>query len=181
MKKELFKFMTLAAVVAMSVSLASCGGDDNDAPEIPSKPVCKSVTAAYEASLSEDFLKFYDATIIFTDADGKLMQGPLTKDEKFGYTIPVAKLPEKISFAIKLKAKTPIPEIDESANYTFGKSAWMKVTGNLSDGSKSQSITNGLKNSTTKAGSGMSDYLEKNPELMFGPYECPTDQFINQK
>lgn len=178
--KVLFKFMTLVAAVAVSVSLASCG-DDNDEPVIPSEPVCESVTAAYEASLSEDFLKFYDATIIFTDADGKLMQGPLTKDEKFGYTISVAKLPEKISFAIMLKAKTQIPEIDESAKYTFGKSTWMTVTGNMSDGSKSQSITKGIEDSITKAGSNVSDYLEKNPELMFGPFECPTDQFISQR
>lgn len=178
--KKISKLMTLAAIVAMSFSLIACGDDDNEESGGSSTAVFESVTAAYEASLSEDFLKFYDATVIFTDTDGNLMQAPLTKDEKFDYTIPVAKLPEKICFAVQLKAKSSTPEIDANAQYNFAHSVKMTITGNKSDGSKERIKSDGNSNSLTFAGNKVADYLAKYPERVFGPYEYATDQFKNQ-
>lgn len=178
--KFLSRIMTLAAAIAVSISLTACGGDDNDEPDNPSKVVFESVTAAYEVSLSDAYLKFYDATIVFTDADGNLKQAPLTKDEKFGYTIPESKLPEKICLAIQLKAKAQIPDFDSNATFKLARKVWLTVQGNQSDGQKVNGGKKGKADEVDLPGNKVTDYLKEKSEIVFGPYEFETEQFKNK-
>ncbi len=179
--KLLSKFMTLAAAVAVSVSLASCGGDDNDEPEVPSKVVYESVTAGYSVELSDAYYQFYDVNVVYINDKGERMMAPLTENKKFAYTIPVAKLPEKIQFAVQLTAKSPTPSIDENAKYTFKDNVSLKVTGNKSDGKSDSFNFGGVGSSVTNVGSDVPTYLAKHSTHLFGPYECSTDQFKNPK
>lgn len=59
MKQKFFKTMAVLMGMAMSVSLASCGDDDDDnGPVVPETGKIEKVTITYEADLSEDYLNF---------------------------------------------------------------------------------------------------------------------------
>lgn len=178
--KLLSRLMTFATAIAMSISLASCGSDKNDEPEIPAKPVYESVTVGYYIKLTEDYYKFCDVKVVFTDGAGNLMTATLTKNQDFGYTIPVAKLPDKIRFAIQVTAKNPIPDVQSGTAYTFGdKGSYMMVVGNKSDGTKETLTVEGNKIFDFEvAAENVEGFLERNEsEILVGPYEYPTDEF----
>ncbi len=178
--KLLSKFMTLAAAVAVSVSLASCGGDDNEEPDIPSKPVVESVTAAYSAKLSDAYFEFYDVTVIYTDEDGKRVTRTVNSGGEFNSIIPAAKLPEKIQFAVQINAKNPTPSIDKSAKYIFEDDISLAVRVKYSDGTTGQYNDQGAPGTMTIGGDNLAAYLAKYQEELFGPFEYSTASLTNK-
>ena len=170
---------SVAAIMFSPVVLTSCGDDNDDESIVPPGSSYVSVTAVYDVDLSDDYFKFYDVAVVFTDDEGRTMTGPVTGSGKFSYTIPVSKLPEKIVFALDAKAKSPIPAVDDDVAYTFANNSSMTVSGKKQDGTAGSfySLSTTMF-SVVIPGYNVTRYLtEAEPEELIGPVECSTADF----
>lgn len=161
------------AIVAAPV-LTSCGEDE---PDTPAKDNYQSVSVGYYLDLSEDYYYFYDVNVIYTDGNGELMRGPLSKNQDFGYTIPVAKLPANIRFALELTAKTPLPPIEINRTYTFSNKSSIAIVGNKADGTKEPRNIDTRYFEFEVSSDNVAAFIAEEPEMIIGPYEYSTTEF----
>lgn len=172
---SIFRKLCLCAIALTAFTFAACGDDEEE--NKPAKVGYESVTVGYYTNLTDDYYLFYDVNVIFTDDAGRLMNGSLTENENFSYTIPAAKLPEKIRFALQLTAKNPLPPVEEGMTYKFGNKTRMTVVGNKADGTKvDYKVSEDLYELDIDAGN-VGKYVEAYPEIVVGPYEFSTEPF----
>lgn len=167
--------MLWAAFIALTAAMfTACGSDE---PDIPQKVAYESVSVGYYINLSEDYYKFYDVKVIFTDGEGQLMTAPLTENQDFGYTIPVNSLPGNIRFAIQATAKNPLPSAEAGATYTFGNKTSVVIVGNKTDGSKETGNIDTQYFEYEVSAENVAKFVGQEPELLIGPYEYSTEEF----
>jgi major membrane immunogen (membrane-anchored lipoprotein) len=98
--------VALAAVCAlvMTTALTACGGDDDDKTgggDTSNKPVAASLNAVL--SVGDDLLEYFDLTIDYYDATGKMQSEPL-KESKWEKTMK-ASLPATLGVRLKAQLK----------------------------------------------------------------------------
>lgn len=174
--KSIRKFL-LGLLVAVATMLTSCGGNEPDMPDVPASDTYQSVTVIYYINLSNDCYSFYDVKVIYTNGSGEAVQGSITNNQNFAYTIPVAKLPEDIRFALQLTAKSPLPSVDTDRAFIFSNSSSVDIVGNKNDGTK---ITRNIDTQYFEfevLPEDVPDFVSQEPEMLIGPYEYPTVEF----
>lgn len=74
MKNSLLKMLSIFSAMALSITLTSCG-DDDDEPKMPEQPATPAV-ASYKVTNSvecaADVYKYFDVTVTYTESDGSL-------------------------------------------------------------------------------------------------------------
>ena len=95
--------LTVMCALIMTTTLTACGGDDDNGNGggDSNKPVAASMKATL--SVGDDLIKYFDLTIDYYDANGKLQSEPL-KETKWEKTIK-ASLPATLGVRLKAQLK----------------------------------------------------------------------------
>lgn len=96
--------LTVMCALVMSTTLTACGSDDDNDSKGGGddfKPVAASLNATL--SVGDDLIKYFDLTVDYYDADGKLQSEPL-KDTKWEKKIK-ASLPATLGVRLKAQLK----------------------------------------------------------------------------
>lgn len=132
MKSTLFKTLAIIMGMMMSVSLVSCGDDeDNNEPADPKEIVSYEVT--YLADVTKDYLDYFDLTLTYLDASGATKTEVLTGKKSFTVDVPANVMPSKVTFTVHAKRKTTLPAIDNDKIYEFGSNCQLLVNKQFRD------------------------------------------------
>jgi major membrane immunogen (membrane-anchored lipoprotein) len=96
--------LTVMCALVMTTTLTACGGDDDNDSKGGGdnhKPVAASLNATLTAG--DDLMKYFDLTVDYYDANGKLQSEPL-KEAKWEKTIK-ANLPATLGVCLKAQLK----------------------------------------------------------------------------
>ena len=96
--------LTVMCALVMTTTLTACGGDDDNDSKGGGdnhKPVAASLNATLTAG--DDLMKYFDLTVDYYDANGKLQSEPL-KEAKWEKTIK-ASLPATLGVRLKAQLK----------------------------------------------------------------------------
>ena len=96
--------LTVMCALVMTTTLTACGGDDDNESKGGGdnrKPVAASLNATLTAG--DDLMKYFDLTVDYYDANGKLQSEPL-KEAKWEKTIK-ASLPATLGVRLKAQLK----------------------------------------------------------------------------
>ena len=96
--------LTVMCALVMTTTLTACGGDDDNDSKGGGdnhKPVAASLNATLTAG--DDLMKYFDLTVDYYDANGKLQSEPL-KEAKWEKTIK-ASLPATLGVCLKAQLK----------------------------------------------------------------------------
>jgi major membrane immunogen (membrane-anchored lipoprotein) len=103
-KHFLGEALTVMCALVMSTTLTACGGDDDNDSKgggDTNKPVAASMNATL--SVGDDLIKYFDLTIDYYDANGKI-QSETLKEAKWEKTIK-ASLPATLGVRLKAQLK----------------------------------------------------------------------------
>ncbi len=117
-----FKAMAMMIAMMMSVSLVSCG-DDDDEPEVKQDV---KYEVAYKVSLSDDWFKFFDIEATYVDVNGKSHTVTVTSTYEYDEYIASDKVADAYSLVVNAKAKTPNVDVPEGT-YSLGDYCYMYV------------------------------------------------------
>lgn len=167
MKSTLFKAMAIIMGMMMSLSLASCG-DDNDEPEPEDPKAVEFYQIEYLADVSEDYLNFFDVSMIYVNEVGKVQTQVLGKDMSVvSFKIPANLTPDKIDYKIHVTRKATLPAIDPDKNYIFKVTGQIKVNEVLKDGTAGSFVGGNSLPIATQVpihGSSLETYIEKHKD-----------------
>lgn len=187
-----FKLYAIAATIVLTAMplLSSCG-NDNDEPELtPSTPptpptppaTFESVTVSYIPELSWAYQAFYNMTAEYINEDGILESRQLTGQKGIECTIPVSKLPDKLTYTLKLTLKNPMEEdIDPDYVYIFHYNIKMAIVAHRTDGSVYETTESYFASSIpfriTCQGHELMHYLASRTSQVVGPVVYDTTDF----
>jgi major membrane immunogen (membrane-anchored lipoprotein) len=122
-KKFLGTALTVMCALVMTTTLTACGGDDdnNKGGGSDNKAVAASMNAVL--SVGDDMLNYFNLTIDYYDANGKIQSEPL-KENKWEKTIK-ASLPATLGVRLKAQLKdgidpTTIDLLSIKTSFTYG-------------------------------------------------------------
>lgn len=145
MKKLFMKAAVACLAMAMCVSFASCGDDDNE-EEVVSDAVV-TAKSKFELNLNESWFEYFTITATYVGADGETRNATINQYQ-WGDTIIAPTDGSKKTISFKLIA-TPKPNItieDSSKEYLTGNYSFkMVISGYKKDGS--ENISYGMKSS----------------------------------
>lgn len=148
MKSTLFKTLAIIMGMMMSLSLVSCGDDNDDEPKNPKTVV--SATANYLALVGTGYQAIYDVTVTYTDANGVEKSVQMEKSFEQEVTIPGDKLPSDIVLKVEGKIKSTLPEMPDDQIYTLDQFGSLIVTIKYSDGT-TETLSAPLKEETASS------------------------------
>lgn len=178
MKQKFFKTMAVLMGMAMSVSLASCGDDDDDnGPVVPETGKIEKVTITYEADLSEDYLNFFAVESAYTNITGQTMKENIDT-EAYQQVITGENLdvyPTECSFAVTANTKTDIPEINPDKVYTLDYSCKVIIYVYRTGKKEPERVDPGMVKTAhmTIYGSELVNYVKKSHKLCDLTYTIP--------
>lgn len=163
MKSTLFRTLIIMLGMVMSLSLVSCGDDDdNNEPENP-----KTVAyydANYGIDLKDAWFEFFDVTVSYVNEAGEVKTETIGSNKVLSARIAANKAPDAISFKIHVTRKASVSEVDPTKPIDFKGQATFNVQAYLTDGTKGTSYgylfpenTNG----TIIGGADLEKFLEK--------------------
>lgn len=97
MNKKIFSLLIGMAMIIAGMTLASCGGDDDDEYKVSSHVI------SFQCQANDALLAIADLTVTYTDANGNTQSEPLTGT--FSKTITVKKFPAQGAFKVKATLK----------------------------------------------------------------------------
>lgn len=164
MKSTLFKALTIMIGMVMSISLVSCGDDDdNNEPEDPKAVAYYDVK--YATALDEDWFKFFDVTITYVNGAGKEVTEAIDINKDMPSTkIEAAMAPNSINFKIHVTRKSTTPTVDSDELYHFKGKASFFVLAYLKDDTKGVTYGSFVPETTlgtSVKGKDMEKYLER--------------------
>lgn len=134
MKSTLFKAMTIIMGMVMSLSLASCGDDNDDnEPDDPKAVAYYEVT--YATDLNEAWFKFFDVSIIYVNGAGVETTQPIKENTDLTDKIEAANAPKTVGFKIHVTRKATVPEVGSVDPIDFNGKAKYLVQAYCKDGS----------------------------------------------
>lgn len=127
--------MAVFMSLAMSVSLASCGDDDDDdGPEVPQKKISK-VVVDYSVALSEDYYDLWDIEVSYTGAGGQAVTEKIVMDWNMQLNLNTAdEIPTSYALSVTGKPKNPAPALDPDRVYKIESECLLSIGGFSSDG-----------------------------------------------
>ncbi len=122
----LFKMFALIMGMVMSLSLASCG-DDNDEPNTPEK-TAKKVMIEYSVALSPDYYDLWDIQVSHISVGGKEETETITEDWSFSYSLNTGDyVPTHYSLKVVGKPKAVTPTLDPEKIYKLVSECFVQV------------------------------------------------------
>lgn len=176
MKNMLFKAMAVLVGLAMSVSMVSCGDDDNDEPPVPENAVAQ-VEVRYDVSLGEDYYDLWDIEVTYTTPGGREATEEIEQDWSLTLRMNTAdEIPSTYSISVVARPKNPLPALDADKVYTLSRDCYMKVTAKTDDGRKLLDITPVSAASSLNVKGDKADAIIKAERTVFsGSYTLPAD------
>lgn len=157
-KKSIFWLEAVTGCMLLTLSIWSCGGDDdNDGGESNRK-----VVIDYSAEFGNDFLSFYDVTVTYLDKNGVEKTEAVTSSPwKYQQTMSRAEAPANYECTMTAKQKAVLPEIPAKGDLSIYS------TGNAYSYINKESIvsygTGWSRNSSITTN--IATFLEKNKEV----------------
>lgn len=163
MKSIFFKTLAIIMGMMMSISLVSCGDDDdNNEPEDLKTVAYYDVK--YVTDLNDDWFKFFDVTITYVNGAGEEKTEAIVENTDMSDKIQANVAPNTINFKIHVTRKATIPEVDPNLPYHFTGKAQLFVQAYLKDNTKGEFGGDlGLVNThgTTIGGKDMEKFLKQ--------------------
>lgn len=122
MKSLLLKSMALMTAFAMTLSLSSCG-DDNDEPQAPSTPSTPAVTdyvLTSKIKVHQDMLTYFDVNVTYIASNGEVKTTTLeSTDFDHNDRFAPANLPADLVLKAVATPKSTYPAIEPDKVYHF--------------------------------------------------------------
>lgn len=178
MKSLLLKSLAVMAAFAMTLSLSSCG-DDNDEPQAPSTPPTPVVTdyvLTSKIKVSQDMLTYFDVNVTYIASNGEVKTTTLesTDFNRNDHFAP-ANLPAALVLKAVATPKSTYPAIEPDKVYHFVQYEYLiSLDGYDNNGTNLSHIMgdSNSKNSPTN-GVHLQDALTKGREIKICDYSAP--------
>lgn len=176
MKSLLLKSLAVMTAFAMSITLSSCG-DDNDEPQTPSAPT-SSVTdyvLTSKIKVSQDMLTYFDVNVTYIACNGEVKTTTLeSTDFDHNDRFAPANLPADLVLKAVATPKSTYPAIEPDKVYHFLQYEYLiSLDGYDSNGTRlSQMGKSGSKNLPTN-GVHLQDALTNGREIKICNYSAP--------
>jgi hypothetical protein len=118
------KMLAIMVGMMMSMSLVSCG--DDDGPDDPT-PTKTYVGARYVVSLSENWYKYFDIEVSYTDILGNNVTKVVDSNMEYFETVETEKAATSLSFTVVGKLKADLSDLDDDTVYQFTNASSMGV------------------------------------------------------
>lgn len=162
MKNFFSKASLMVIAMLSSMFLFSCG--ENETPEAPER--YETLLSEYQVHLSDGYLTFYDAKVIYGYGDDKVITENIeTNDWSYNNAIKVSsiKLPADFFCKVILTQKKDIPAITPDHNYELKFSYDASLTGITTN--KKEKVLRFSKNEGTINKSLLQQYLDSHKEV----------------
>lgn len=130
--------MAVMTALAMSLSLSSCG-DDDDEPQAPSAPtlsVTNYVLASYIRP-NTDMLTYFDLKVTYVDISGEVRTTTFNAAEfKQNQSYSPANLPDALVFKAVAVPKSSYPAVDPATTYTLRADYYINLSGYDNNGTQ---------------------------------------------
>lgn len=136
--EKLFKHLSVCMtllLLSMSSVLASCGDDDEGPGSGEQSQAVSSVKVSYSVSLSDNWYKYFNIELSFTNSTGKTTVDTLDMDKNLDITYNYSESPDMVGLKVVAKPKTDRPEVEDGVTYQLNKDICLKVLGVASNGS----------------------------------------------
>lgn len=170
------KSLAVMTAFAMTLSLSSCG-DDNDEPQAPSTPPTPVVTdyvLTSKIKVSQDMLTYFDVNVTYIASNGEIKTTTLESTD-FNHNDHFA--PANLPAALVLKAvaisKSSYPTIDPDAIYHLDAEYLIKLFGYDSNGTKLSDMGDSKPKNLPTNGVHLQDALTKGKEIKICDYSAP--------
>jgi hypothetical protein len=118
------KMLAIMLGMMMSMSLVSCG--DDDGPDDPT--LTKTyVGARYVVSLSENWYKYFDIEVTYTDILGNTETKTVDSNMEYFEIVETEKAATAFSFKVVAKLKANLSDLDDDTIYQFTNASSMAV------------------------------------------------------
>lgn len=130
MKQMLLKAMAVLVGLAMSVSLVSCGDDEEkDEPQNPESDVTSIVEVKYHVELGQGYWDFFDITVEYTAEDGSVETKTITQEWSESYEVSLAKAADTYVFKVTALTKQNHPAVVDGEYYDLSTNVNATVSG----------------------------------------------------
>lgn len=171
--KHLSVFMTLL-LLSMSSVLASCGDDDEGPGSGEQSQTVSSVKVSYSVSLSDNWYKYFNIELSFTNSTGKTTVETLDMDKNMEVTYKFSESPDKIGLKVVAKPKANRPDVEDGVTYQLNKDICLTVLGVASNGSGYAFMFSEPKSSSmSSGGDAFRNFLDKEHVLYDQSYTIP--------
>lgn len=164
--------LLLSFFAALSlVAFVSCSSDDEE----ESTTSVKIVEITHSVNLSDDFYKFFDIEVQFTSSSNNVTTKMATKNDVVKLEFSPSSAPKEVLLNVTARPKNPMPDIDNSAKYTFEKNINLVVVGYTSSKKDAYLFhySSPVKNSQSFTGEKARQYVAKEHALYKHSYTVP--------
>lgn len=166
MRSNLFKSLAIIMGMMMSLSLVSCGDDDdNDEPgDSGNQKEVSYYDVAYMTNLHDDWFDFFDVSITYVGTAGTEVTEPIESNKSFSAKIDAKVAPSSVCFKIHVTPKATYPTVDPDKAYHFTGEAQILVSTYLKDNTKAGVSGSFIPSSTqgvTIGGNKMDQFMER--------------------
>ena len=154
--------------------LASCGDDDEGPGSGEQSQTVSSVKVSYSVSLSDNWYKYFNIELSFTNSTGKTTVETLDMDKNMEVTYKFSESPDKIGLKVVAKPKANHPDVEDGVTYQLNKDICLTVLGVASNGSGYAFMFSEPKSSSmSSGGDAFRNSLDKEHVLYDQSYTIP--------
>jgi hypothetical protein len=123
---KFFKTIAIMMGMLMSISLVSCG-DDDDEPDNDKTTKTEYTQVYYKLNIGSAWYDLFDVELTFTGIDGQVYSGTAYRNSEYNERIASSLAPSSLSIKVVAKPRSEAPTITDDVVYDLGKHCAMSV------------------------------------------------------